>query len=135
RLHSALFSRIALWEFNTTNAGKVNGNSAVDDRSLSGKPVDFSLWGKTRVRAYQASLALRIDPPVAVLSIPKLGLTVPVFNGTDDLILNRGLGTIEGTNAPGAGGNLGIAGHRDGFFRGLKDIEPGDIIEIEIPGE
>ena len=32
---------------------------------------------------------------------------------------------------PGADGNTGIAGHRDGFFRGLKDIEPDDAIELE----
>ena len=32
---------------------------------------------------------------------------------------------------PGAQGNLGIAGHRDGFFRGLKDIAPGDTLELE----
>jgi sortase A len=30
------------------------------------------------------------------------------------------------TAQPGTDGNVGIAGHRDGFFRGLKDITPGD---------
>jgi sortase A len=34
----------------------------------------------------------------------------------------------------GAGGNLGIAGHRDGFFRGLKDVAQGDVIELARPG-
>jgi sortase A len=135
RLHSLLFSRIALWEFDTNQASQARGNSAGVDRFLIGNPVDFSLWGKARLRAYQASLALKIDPPIAVLNIPRLRLIAPVFNGTDDVTLNRGLGRIEGTNVPGGDGNLGIAGHRDGFFRGLKDIEPGDIIEIEIPGE
>ena len=38
---------------------------------------------------------------------------------------------IEGTAIPGAEGNAGIAGHRDGFFRGLKDIGPGDVIELD----
>ena len=54
-----------------------------------------------------------------------------VLPGTDDLVLSRGLGYIEGTAQPGTEGNLGIAGHRDGFFRGLKDIAPGDVIEID----
>jgi sortase A len=30
----------------------------------------------------------------------------------------------------GASGNLGIAGHRDGFFRGLKDVQTGDTISL-----
>jgi len=57
-----------------------------------------------------------------------------VFDGTDDLTLNRGVGRIAGTARPGQGGNLGIAGHRDGFFRGLKDVGAGDQIELKIPG-
>ena len=32
---------------------------------------------------------------------------------------------------PGTSGNSGIAGHRDGFFRPLGDIAPGDAIELE----
>ena len=49
---------------------------------------------------------------------------------TDDLSLNRAVGHIAGTALPGDSGNVGIAGHRDGFFRGLKDIVTGDTIEI-----
>jgi sortase A len=41
------------------------------------------------------------------------------------------VGHIDGTALPGPDGNSGIAGHRDGFFRGLKDIGPGDGIEVD----
>ena len=41
------------------------------------------------------------------------------------------MGHIDDTALPGTDGNSGIAGHRDGFFRGLKDIGPGDAIELE----
>ena len=51
--------------------------------------------------------------------------------GTDDHTLDRAVGHIEDTAEPGTDGNSGIAGHRDGFFRGLKDIAPGDAIELE----
>ncbi len=51
--------------------------------------------------------------------------------GTDDGTLDRGVGHVANTPQPGADGNSGIAGHRDGFFRGLKDITPGDAIELE----
>jgi sortase A len=75
----------------------------------------------------------RISHPghaIAVLRIPKLGLEVPVLEGTDAITLNRGVGRIGGTAFPGQNGNIGIAGHRDGFFHGLKDIRTGDRIEL-----
>ncbi len=95
-----------------------------------GSKVDFALWSVKRMQAYENSLALKLKPPVAVLSIPRLDLEVPVFNGTDDLVLNRGAGRIAGTAGPGEAGNMGIAAHRDGFFRRLKDIHMGDGIEL-----
>jgi sortase A len=81
---------------------------------------------------YQASLMADFDLPQGVLHIPKISLSVPVLQGTDDLTLNRAVGRIPGTARVGATvGNLGIAGHRDSFFRGLKDIGPGDSIRLE----
>ncbi len=67
---------------------------------------------------------------IAVLRIPKLSLEVPVLDGTDAITLNRGVGWIQGTALPGQNGNIAIAGHRDGFFHGLKDIRTGDRIEL-----
>jgi sortase A len=67
---------------------------------------------------------------LAILRIPKVHIEVPVFDGTDELVLNRGVGRIIGTSKPGQPGNIGVAGHRDGFFRGLKDIGVGEQIEL-----
>jgi sortase A len=92
---------------------------------------DVRLWDENRVRAWRASLMQPVPAPLAVLRIPKIQLDVAVLPGTGELTLNRGLGHIDGTAAPGADGNSGIAGHRDGFFRGLKDLTPGDRIELE----
>ena len=58
--------------------------------------------------------------PLAVLRIPNIHPEVPLFEGTDDLTLNHAVGRIAGTARPGEPGNIGIAGHRDGFFAGLK---------------
>ncbi len=91
---------------------------------------DFRLWSPQRIAAYKASLVSEASPPLAVLSIPSINLEVPVLDGTDDFTLNRAVGHIEGTPAPGQQGNVGIAGHRDGFFRGLKDVHEGDAIEL-----
>jgi sortase A len=93
-----------------------------------------SLWDTARIRAYQRTLGVAMTPPEAVLRIPKVGIEVPVFEGTSDLVLNRGVGHISGTALPGQPGNLAITGHRDGFFRGLKDIAVGDRIELQRPG-
>lgn len=68
---------------------------------------------------------------IAVLRIPRLSLEVPVGVGTDESVLLRGAGWIEGTAKPGSFGNVAIAAHRDSFFRSLKDIAVGDLIELE----
>ncbi len=94
--------------------------------------VKFDLWAPARIRGYEATLKLDVRPPLAILRVPKIDLEVPVLEGTDEIALNRGVGWIAGTARPGEVGNIGIAGHRDGFFRGLKDIQVGDRIELEL---
>lgn len=92
---------------------------------------DLSLWDRERIDAWRRALHAPAPPPLAVLRIPKIRLEVPVLPGTDDFTLNRAVGHIEDTALPGTDGNSGIAGHRDGFFRGLKDVGPADVIELE----
>lgn len=70
---------------------------------------------------------------VAVLRIPRIHLEVPVLEGTDAVTLHRGAGWIKGTTRPGERGNTGIAGHRDSFFRGLKDLKMNDTLNLETP--
>jgi len=69
------------------------------------------------------------------MEIPRLGLSVVLFEGTANTTLRRAVGHIAGTALPGQPGNVGIAGHRDGFFRPLRDIHPNDIIRIATPGD
>jgi sortase A len=94
---------------------------------------DLSLWSPHRVKAWRDTLAGPAPETLAVLRIPKITLEVPVLEGTADWTLNRAVGHIEDTALPGAPGNVGIAGHRDGFFRGLKDVVAGDTLELETP--
>lgn len=96
----------------------------------AGEP-DLSLWSPERVSAWRKALSEPGPAPLAVLRIPKLRLEVPVLPGTDDRTLDRAVGHIEDTAEPGTDGNSGLAGHRDGFFRGLKDIALGDAIELD----
>ena len=64
---------------------------------------------------------------------PAAHLEVPVYDGTTDAVLDLAAGRIEGTALPGTPGNVGIAAHRDGFFRVLKDIKEGDALVLDTP--
>jgi sortase A len=96
----------------------------------AGGSPDQRLWSPERQRAWHDAAGDDVAP-LAVLRIPKIALEVAVLAGTSEWALNRAVGHIEDTALPGSEGNAGIAGHRDGFFRGLKDIRPGDLLEIE----
>jgi sortase A len=89
----------------------------------------YSPLGNQQTRLHQANLGKPVES-LAVLRIPALHLEVPVLEGTDEVTLNRGVGRIASTAPPGQRGNIGIAGHRDGFFRRLKDVRTGDAIEL-----
>ena len=96
--------------------------------------TDQSLWSQKRVTAY-AEAQKAGDAPQGLLRIPQLTLDVPVYGDTSDLNLDRGAGHIPGTAELAEAGNTGIAAHRDGFFRKLKDVELGMDIYIEHGGK
>jgi sortase A len=68
------------------------------------------------------------------MEIPRIGLSTLVVQGDSEGILKRAVGHIPGTALPGQSGNIALAGHRDGFFRPLRVIHPGDLIMFETPG-
>jgi sortase A len=88
-----------------------------------------SEWSHERTRRLEAS-GSESPPVLGRLEIPAVDLSVMVLDGTDDATLDRGVGRIEGTSRPGEVGNLGIAGHRDSFFRGLRHLSVGDEITL-----
>ena len=80
------------------------------------------------------------SPPVVAvgdligrIEIPSLDLSVIVAEGVDTLTLRRAVGHIPGTGIPGNPGNIGLAGHRDTFFRPLRNIRQNDIITLTTP--
>ena len=70
------------------------------------------------------------DGLIGRIEVPRLNLTVVVFEGTTNKTLRRAAGHITGTALPGQIGNVGIAGHRDTFFRPLRNIHLDDIITL-----
>jgi sortase A len=93
----------------------------------------MKLWSAIRVKQYKAGLKRQAPPTLAILRIPRLDLEVPVHDGTTDAVLDLAAGRIESTALPGTVGNVGIAAHRDGFFRVLKDLKEGDTLELDTP--
>ena len=120
-------SRIAADTFKTQ--ARIPAANPAKMELVAAKP-DFSLWAEKRISDYEQSLATHFAPTIGILRIPKIHLEVPLLEGNDDLTLNRGVGRVPGTANPGEKGNIGIAGHRDGFFRGLKDVGLGDTIAL-----
>lgn len=125
-IYRSVSSRMALREFDRAQLAGLQPTALLKDEG----EATFRLWSEKRRSAYLESRAARQGAPVAILSVAKVNLRAPVFEGTDDWSLNRGVGWIAGTAKPGDAGNVGIAGHRDGFFRELKDLSKGDVIEL-----
>ena len=129
RAYQTFYTQAAVHEFWRDHSGSIEREPAGLTQPNPAIP-DFRLWSAKRIETYQMSLIAAIPPPSGILKIPSINLEVPVLEGSDDLTLNRAVGHIEGTSALGESGNVGVAGHRDGFFRGLKDVQRGAIIDL-----
>jgi sortase A len=78
----------------------------------------------------------KLHDVIAWIDIPRLSISTAVIEGDDDVALDLGAGHIPGTALPsatGATGNIGIAAHRDSFFRSLGGIELQDRIRLRTP--
>jgi len=122
-------SRMAIRSFEAAASGSQKIQTPVPVLEVGVAQPDYNLWSPKRISAYRDSLARQFTPAVGILRIPKLGVEVPVFDGTDEWVLNRGVGRIIGSTRVGESGNIGIAGHRDGFFssaEGHRSRRPDD---------
>ena len=94
------------------------------DRALSSSPASAS----------PAAAAIGPDGLIGRIEIQRLGVSVVVVEGTGETVLRRAVGHILGTPLPGQPGNIGIAAHRDTFFRPLRNIRRDDIILLTTLG-
>ncbi len=69
--------------------------------------------------------------PIGRIEIPRVGLQAIIVESTSSEALRRAVGHVEGTALPGDDGNVALAGHRDTFFRGLRDVRKDDFIRID----
>jgi sortase A len=100
------------------------------DRQLRDRRIAGAL------RPQPASVAAPRSPEPATgsligrIEITRLRLSVMVVEGVDKANLRRAVGHIPGTALPGEAGNVGLAAHRDTYFRRLKDVKIGDRIQL-----
>jgi sortase A len=94
-----------------------------DRQAANGGPISTASLTSAHnpLPAATAGLIGRID-------IPRIGVSAIVIEGAGGKTLRRAVGHIPGTALPGETGNVGISGHRDTFFRPLRNIERNDII-------
>jgi sortase A len=84
-------------------------------------------------RARTPTPEVRRADPVGRIEIPRLNLRAIIAEGIDTGTLRHAVGHLPGTPMPGEQGNVVLAGHRDTFFRALKDIRAEDIVRITTP--
>jgi sortase A len=87
----------------------------------------------TSTAASRRRAAIPAGSTIGRIEIPRLGVSAIVRAGSDARTLRLAVGHIPGTAYPGDPGNVGLAGHRDTFFRKLRNIRPDDVIRISTP--
>ncbi len=70
---------------------------------------------------------------IGEIQVPRLGLSVMVVQGDSPASLRHAVGHVVKSALPGEGGNVALAGHRDTYFRPLRDIQVGDEIRFKTP--
>ena len=90
---------------------------------------------------YRALLNPAGDGIMGIIEIPRIGVRLPIYHGTEDEGLTRGTGHMEGTSLPvgGEATHCGIAGHRGlpsaRLFSDLDQMVRGDVIYLSVLGE
>jgi len=133
---STLYQAYQDWAFDQTLRGLTPSISGFVEEELS--------WFKSREitnppvpEPNQALAPVPTEKPpthsmvLGRLEIPRLGVKAMVREGADESTLQRAVGHIPGTALPGSIGNVALAGHRDTFFRGLRNIQKNDAIDLE----
>jgi sortase A len=106
------------------------------DEALNAPPPASPAAETDSLGSFQPAAEPQPKPPMedgsllGRIEIPRIGVSAIVLEGADDKTLRRGVGHIPQTSLPGVG-NVGLAAHRDSFFRGLKDIRKNDIIQLQ----
>jgi sortase A len=98
--------------------------------SLEGAAFQQRTAADIRRDIVQESHAAPDDGVVGLLEIPRVGLSTVVVQGDDTDTLRVAAGHLPDTPLPWEPGHSAIAGHRDTFFRALRAVQVGDVVEL-----
>jgi sortase A len=76
------------------------------------------------------AVPIAVGGVIGEIEVPRLGLKAIVVQGDSEKLLRRAVGHLPETALPGEAGNVALAGHRDGIFRPLREVRPGDLITL-----
>jgi len=103
---------------------------ADEARQFQQEIKDFKPVITSKGRAQDVSFHPLNGKPLGEIELTRIGVTAMILEGTDDRTLRRAVGHIPGTPLPGQPGNVAIAGHRDTFFRALRNVRQDDEITL-----
>ena len=106
--------------------------SASERRSVTRRALSptASAVDPARGRAQAARSEACASGWIGSIEIPRLGLKAAVAEGSDAKTLKHAVGHVRWTAFPGEEGNVGLAGHRDSFFRKLEGVRNHDLIRV-----
>jgi sortase A len=105
----------------------------VHERATAQRRAKEWLLGTTAVNRTAPPPSLHRGDVIGELEIPRLRVSVMVFEGDDAEILSEGAGHIPGTALQPGSGNIGLAAHRDTYFRPLRLLRANDVIALKTP--
>ena len=126
-LDTWLFQAYQTWRFQQALKSSKQAISSVEQLASSPLPTRAEA---DRARAESFGIDGRAGSPLGRIEISSIGLSAMIMEGTDSRTLRRAIGHIPGTPLPGQPGNVVITGHRDTFFRGLRNIHKEDEITL-----
>ena len=109
------------------------------NQTLSGSPAhDPFLDGTGMAMPENYYEVLNLNDTMAYVDIPKIGVHLPVYHGTSEEVLRRGVGHLEGSSLPVGGadthtvltGHTGLSNAR--LFTDLQELEVGDLFYIYV---
>ena len=126
-LDTWLFQAYQTWRFEQALKGSQPAIGRLEQLGSSPLPTRAEA---DRARAESLGIDGHSGSPLGRIEISSIGLAAMIMEGTDRKTLRRAVGHIPGTPLPGQPGNVVITGHRDTFFRGLRNIHKDDEITL-----
>jgi sortase A len=112
-------------------ASAKSDDTVTPEATLKAEPPEKKPVSKAADAKADAPAISRDPKMIGRIAIPRLKVKAIVKEGVDDKTLRRAVGHVPETVRPGVPGNVGLAGHRDSFFRGLRNVRKDDRIVVE----